>query len=170
MPAQFGDNLLIRCAGTFYIQALAVICKMRQLSFTLILSSLAFSCDTFTESRIVDNQDELKEIVDIALKHNIQKFEWGDTDIEGLNWKLQKRQIDHFEVRLEGDTRTTMANYLDSVVVFTRKSKNIFDKEDNIVYDLAKNPRKLGSLTVEMAACEQIMVTDRWYLVTIGFD
>jgi hypothetical protein len=136
----------------------------------LIFTTFTFSCDTFTENSIVNNQKELKEIVEIALRNNIQKFEWGDTDIEGLNWKLQKRKIDHFEVKLKGDKAAKMIIDLDSVVVLTQKSKNIFDKEDNIVYDLAKSPRKLGSFKVDMAALEQTMVADRWYLVTIGFD
>ena len=131
---------------------------MRRLLLILIPTTLTFSCDMFSENRIVDNQDELKEIVEIALRNNIQKFEWGDTDIEGLNWKLQERQIDYFEVKINGDRRTKMITDLDSVVVFTRKSKNIFDKEDHIVYDFARTPRKLGSFTVDMAAFEQTML------------
>jgi hypothetical protein len=143
---------------------------MKKLLIILSLTVLTYSCNTFTESGIIDNQDELKEIFEIGLRNKIQKFTWGDKDVDGLNWKLQKNQIDYFEIKIKGDKKTETVTDLDSVVVFTRKSKNIFDSQDNIVYDFAKTSRQLGSFVVENAAYDQKMVVDRWYLVTIGFD
>jgi hypothetical protein len=143
---------------------------MKRLLTILSLTILAYSCNTFTESSIIDNQDGLKEIFEIGLKNKIQKFTWGDEDIDGLNWKLQKHQIDYFEIKITGDKRTEAVTNLDSVVIFTRNSKNIFDDQDNIVYDFAKTSRQLGSFVVENAAYDQKMVADRWYLVTIGLD
>lgn len=143
---------------------------MKRLLTILSLTVLTCSCNTFTESRIIDNQDELKEIFEIGLRNKLQKFTWGDEDIDGLNWKLQKYQIDYFEIKIKGDKKTETVTDLDSVVVFTRNSKNIFDGQDNMVYDFAKTSRQLGSFVVENAAYDQKMVSDRWYLVTIGFD
>ena len=118
----------------------------------------------------MDNQDDLKEIFEIGLRNKIQTFTWGDEDIDGLNWKLQKNQIDYFEIKFTGDKKAETVTDLDSIAVFTRKSKNIFDKQENIVYDFARTPRQLRSFIVESAAYEQKMIMDRWYLVIIGFD
>jgi hypothetical protein len=143
---------------------------MKRLLILLCWTILTCSCSTFTESRIVDNQDELKEIFEIGLKNNIKKSTWGDEDIDGLNWRLQKRGIDYFEIRLTSDNHSRELMDLDSIEVFTQKSDNIFDDQDNIVYDFARTPRQLGSYIIENASYDQKMVTDRWYLVTIGFD
>lgn len=143
---------------------------MKRLLIVLCWTILTYSCSTFTESRIVDNQVELKEIFEIGLKNNLTKFTWGDEDIDGLNWRLQKRGIDYFEIRFNGDKNSDSLMDLDSIVVFTQKSDNIFDEQDNIVYDFAHTPRKLGSHVIDIAAYNQKMVADRWYLVTIGFD
>ena len=143
---------------------------MKSLLLILMLTLFTFSCDIFTNDKIIENQDELMDIIKIAQKNDIHKFSLGDPDREGLNWKLQKHQIDQFEVQLNGYTQTGMVTDLDSVVIFTRKSRDIFDNEDKIVYDLASVPRKSGSFVIRNASYEQTMITDRWYLVTIGFD
>jgi hypothetical protein len=143
---------------------------MKKLLILLCCAILTCSCSTFTESRIVDNQNELKEIFEIGLKNNLTKFTWGDADIDGLNWRLQKRGIDYFEIRLNGDNNSDSLMDLDSIVVFTQKSDNIFDDQRNIVYDFARTPRQLGSYVIENASYDQKMVADRWYFVTIGFD
>lgn len=135
----------------------------------LFLAILVLSCNTFTERGIVDNQDELKEIVDIALRNNLLKYVRGDEGTEGLRWKLQKHQIDEFEIRYRGDKQSTTVTELDSIAVFTRKGDMLRNWE-YIVYDLAKRPRKVGTVTNDLAAYEQAMVGDRWYFVTVGFD
>lgn len=140
-------------------------------SFTILFWTIfVCSCNTFTESSVIDNQDELREIFEIGLNNKIQKFKWGDEDIDGLNWKLQKRQIDCFEIKMTGDKASKSLMELDSIVVFTRKSENMLDEQDNIVYDFAQTPRRLGSYVIESAAYDQKMVADRWYLVKVGFD
>jgi hypothetical protein len=83
---------------------------------------------------------------------------------------LQKRGIDYFEIRMNGDKNSDSLMDLDSIVVFTQKSDNTFDEEDNIVYDFAQTPRKLGSLVIENAAYNQKMVADRWYLCDNWID
>ncbi len=52
----------------------------------------------------------------------------GDDDKEGLNWRLQKRGIDYFEIRMNGNKNSDSLMDLDSIVVFTQKSDNIFDE------------------------------------------
>lgn len=143
---------------------------MKSLLIISSLTVLTCSCNTFTERKIIYDDKALKEIFEIGLRYNIDTFRLGDNDIYGLNSKLQKLQIDYFEIKVQGDKQSEKVMELDSIVIFTQKSRSFFDNEDNIIYDFAKTSRQTKSFDFGHSAEEQKKIADRWYTFSTGFD
>lgn len=58
----------------------------------------------------------------------------------------------------------------DSLVIFIKKSQNLFQSERRIIYDFATYPRNFGDDEIPNASYEIEQLNSRWYFSTTGFD
>ncbi|MEO9802537.1 MAG: hypothetical protein ABJF04_04780 [Reichenbachiella sp.] len=58
----------------------------------------------------------------------------------------------------------------DSLIIFIKKSQNLFQSERRIIYDFATKPRNFGNNETPNASYKIEQLNSRWYFSTTGFD
>jgi hypothetical protein len=137
---------------------------MKHIAYLIILFSLT-NCSSFSPEGIESSNDGLIDIFNKLKEKGYTEIKSTDDDIIAL--QLTKLGID--KVVIESLTKNNLIG-ADSLVFFIRNNSGVHDSQKRIVYDYAKQPRKFGNADIPNAAYTRVMVNDRWYFETEGFD
>ncbi|AFM06319.1 hypothetical protein Fleli_4019 [Bernardetia litoralis DSM 6794] len=136
-----------------------------------ILVILLTSCNPFGKNDVMNYETELNELVMKLEEYPQGQYDRGDinkfmiADVSYLYIDLIIKNIDKGSGRYFGFVEKN-----DSLIIFINKSENMFDTEERIIYDFAKEPRNFGNNKIIGAAYEITQVDERWYYSEEGFD
>uniref|UniRef100_UPI004049D44F hypothetical protein n=1 Tax=Flavobacterium sp. TaxID=239 RepID=UPI004049D44F len=139
--------------------------------YLIILSATLISCNPFSANRVLNYEDELFDLVSRLENHHS-----GTYKIDELHEDLQDGANDlniDFIVKNKETKNPKFSGFMeenDSLIIFVKKAKHIFDFEQRIIYDFSKSPRNFGSDDLILASYKSTQLNERWYFTEIGFD
>jgi hypothetical protein len=144
----------------------------RNLKIILILfSTFLISCNPYHENRVLEHENELLNLISKLEKYENGTYSRDEID-EFIIEDVRDLDIDLI-VKNSGKKNPNYSGFIeenDSLIIFIRKSNNIFDDEKRIIYDFNKTPRNFANDTITIANYRLIQLKNRWYYSEEGFD
>lgn len=137
----------------------------------IILCIFFISCNPFDENKILKYETDLQDLISKLEKYENGTFSRDEID-EFIIEDVRDLDIDLI-VKNSGKKNPNYSGFIeenDSLIIFIKKSNNIFDNEKRIIYDFNKTPRNFGNQTIRLANYRLIQLKNRWYYSEEGFD
>lgn len=138
----------------------------------LVILAIAFtSCNPFDEKRVLDYKTELTDLTSKIDKYANGTYDRDEID-EFITGDVRDLDIDLI-VKNSGNKNPSYSGFVeenDSLIIFIKRARNIFDQEKRIIYDFNKKPRNFGNDKIIGASYNIVQLDKRWYYSEIGFD
>jgi hypothetical protein len=152
---------------TFSTQALPQIVKKR-ITYLLVFF-LIVGCNPFDSDRVTNYEPELTEIINFMKDYGNAVLDADEDD----RFAAEMRSMGIHYIVKNQTTNEDFAGFVeesDSLIIFIKKSQNLFQSERRIIYDFATYPRNFGDDEILNASYEIEQLNSRWYFSTTGFD
>ena len=110
----------------------------------LLVIVLIVGCNPFDSDRVTNFESELTEIIDFMEEYGNAVLDADEDD----RFAAEMRSMGiHYIVKNQTRNRdfSGFIEESDSLIIFIRKSQNLFQPERRIIYDFATNPRNFGN-------------------------
>jgi hypothetical protein len=134
------------------------------LAFVLIVGFNPFDSD-----RLTNYEPELTEIIEFMEDYGNVVLDADEDD----RFAAEMRSMGiHYIVKNQtrNEDFSGFIEESDSLIIFIKKSQNLFQSERRIIYDFATNPRSFGNDEIPNASYEIEQLSARWYFSITGFD
>lgn len=132
---------------------------------------MLISCNPFNENKALEYESELDDLV-----KKLEKYENGIYDRDELDEfiiaDIRDLDVDYVVIN-KGNKNPDYSGFIeenDSLIILIKKSNDMFEKENRLIYDFYKKPRNFGSNNIELASYRLVQLNERWYFSEVGFD
>ena len=126
-------------------------------------------CNPFDSDRVLNYEPELTEIIDFMKDYGNVVLDADEDD----RFAAKMRSMGIHSIVRNQTRNKDFSGFIeenDSLIIFIRNSRNLFQPERRIIYDFATNPRNFGNDKIPNASYEIEQLNSRWYFSTTGFD
>lgn len=130
---------------------------------------LTIGCNPFDSDRVTNYEPELTEIIKFMEDYGNVVLDADEDD----RFAAEMRSMGIHYIVKNQTKNGDFAGFVegsDSLIIFIKKSQNLFQPERRIIYDFATKPRNFGNDNIPNASYEIEQLSIRWYFSTTGFD
>ncbi len=140
-----------------------------------VLSSIIFflfiSCNSFNEDNVMKYKKDLTLLVSKLKDYNKGTYDKDDLDVFIMS-DIERLNID-VVVKNDSEKNPNYSGFIeenDSLIIFIKRSTNMFSLEKRIIYDYNKKPRNFGNKNINNASYKIKQLDERLYYSEEGFD